>query len=158
MTTLALLALTCVLLGAYVAWLLRDLSKKAAHQKQVEEGRQQRIENHRRDLGILLRCLDEQQVELSEACLRVKLTLNAIQSLGATTPDHEVFERMYLELENHPVGEARNRLQKQERRQWDLKRWEIEGRYRDSLMEEGRQLMQWLQAASLAKNVGETAV
>lgn len=143
-----ILAVVILGLALYIYWLLRDGSKRTDAQREREQKRDARVQGHRRDLDVLLRCLIDEQMEPAEACLRVKLVLNALANLGHELPKHEVFERMYLELEDHPVQDARKRLDKPERMRWDLKRWEIEGRYRDALAAEGKDLLDWLNSSA----------
>ena len=116
----------------------RAKQTEANRHSQEEAGRQSAISSSR----VLARCVVEDQIEYSEACIRLNVLLDAVlPELHAVTP-YDVFARVSRELEAHPTHLARNDLPLKERRALDLERMKIEGRYREEILQAAKNLLQ----------------
>lgn len=89
-------------------------------------------------------CLVQGQVDLSEGCWRVKLHLDHLLTTPEMRQEFQVFYDMYDEISVFDTHQKRNQLSKQERFDQDKKRFEIEDRYREEIVNAAGKLLKFL--------------
>lgn len=117
---------------------LAILFRKKQKEEVVQAQKQAELKSSVRTLCL---CLVQNQVELSEGCWRVKLHLDHLFPIASDREDFHAFYRMFDEISSFDTHEKRNDLSKQERFNQDKKRFEIEERYRDEIIEASQKLL-----------------
>jgi heme exporter protein D len=105
-----------------------NISKQEANKKQLEQ-RKFLIES----MQVLCGSVLDKQVEISEACMRVKLLIDHFDSTLHERADFKVFNDVYDRLEHMPRFEARKRLSKREMNALDQERYEVEAKYEEEV-------------------------
>ena len=143
------LLLTIICLSFWIWRLTREQQQTRQEQSNV------RVQRHLRTLNSLLvlaRALLDDQVELSEASLRIKMLLDSLPSDWLDRQGLEIFEQLYIALQGHPTHASRAALLPAERMKLDMQRWELEVRSRDTALTAASMLQQrcQLKLASLS--------
>lgn len=86
----------------------------------------------------------DDQVELSEAAIRLKVLLDHFDSTMHEQPAYAVFAKVYAELEHMPTHEARKQTDKRILHKLDQQRFAIEARYREEIREGASALLEKL--------------
>lgn len=88
------------------------------------------------------------QVEGAEACLRIYKLLEIYWPIGEVRPARmTVFHEMYEEIKDFDILEARNALSLEQATKQDIKRFAIEDRYQERLMEGCEELIEHLRTS-----------
>lgn len=135
---LALGAIVIVGLAGY-AWILTRRVREQANQKR------QLIDNHRQSIRVLVNSCLEGQVDPAECVLRVRVLLDARGQPwrdALTLPTFLLVSDALLEM---PFGQARAALDAEARHAQDGKRRQLIQVYEAELMDEFRQLKEWVQ-------------
>jgi len=91
-------------------------------------------------IKIIALCIIEEQVELSEGCIRIKVLLDHVApELHDQTP-FTVFSEMYDATEHMPTHGARKRADKALIRKLDAERFELEKNHKDAIVEASKAL------------------
>lgn len=124
------------------AALLSLILKKWRYIKAAEEIRhtQDKTKREKREhaiesIRIIALCMIEEQVELSEGCIRIKVLLDHISPELHEQEPFTVFSTMYGATEHMPTHGARKRANKALIRQLDSERFELEKNYKDAIIE-----------------------
>lgn len=76
----------------------------------------------------------DEQVELSEGCIRIKILLDHINPDLHEHPDFHIFSTIYTATEHMPTHEARKKADKKLIRKLDKERLQLEADYRDKIL------------------------
>lgn len=110
---------------------------------------------HQLDLKESLRVIAtlalEDQVELSEASIRIKVLIDHLDADLHSQAPFSVFEEMYLALQHMPTHQARKDTDKKFIRKLDQQRFAIESRHRERIREGARALLRKLEAEETAQ-------
>lgn len=140
--TLIFLALAIILgLGFYAGKLLFQLKQQT--QKQ-EQARRSRIDTITESIRTIALAMEQQQCDLSEGVIRICNLLDAIPVLPQPNyaKEYPATYGLHEKIRHFPTHDARNALTKQERRQQDKEREEIESQYESDVIKEVGQLKQ----------------
>lgn len=96
-------------------------------------------------LRILSLGIEQDQIELSEACLRIKGLLDRLAPHWLQEAELSVFQRMHDALAHMPTHEARQQTDKRFTFKLDQQRFRLEAEYRDALREAARALRERLE-------------
>lgn len=96
-------------------------------------------------LRILSLGIEQDQIELSEACLRIKGLLDRLAPQWLQEAELSVFQRMHDALAHMPTHEARQQTDKRFTFKLDQQRFRLEAEYRDALREAARALRERLE-------------
>jgi hypothetical protein len=96
----------------------------------------------RSSIQVLARCILADQVEYSEACIRIKVLLDALPESERSHPELEIFETLWQALAHHPTHAARDDLDKRERWTLDRERWTLEETHGEAIRRGARRLLE----------------
>jgi len=85
-------------------------------------------------LDIIAKAISQEQCEISEGCIRIRMLIGRSKMLDSKKSDYQVFFKMYEELKDFKTHEKRNELAKQDRMQEDMKRFQIENQYHEQFL------------------------
>lgn len=127
----------CLVMAFAVGLLWQRLRQRETLERdRLEQTRQQLLES----LNTLFLCVLQEQVELSEAGLRIKVHLDHLFPLPEQRERWSVVYAFYDELKEFSTHEKRKELTTQERFNQDLKRLAVEERYREDFVKLVRQV------------------
>ena len=144
---LSLLAFIAFALAIYLGVLLNKLrhQKKDLQNKQalMEKKEQERIEHINESLRIIALAVTQDQCEISEGCIRIKKLIDLIDSFK-DHPHLTYFHSAYLDFEQFPFLEERNKLSKQEKFKQDNLRFELEKKHMEGIKDSCESLLNLL--------------
>lgn len=85
-------------------------------------------------LDIITKALLQEQCEISEGCIRIRMLLISSKMIDHLKEDYRVFEQMYQELKDLKTHKDRASLSSRERMQEDKKRFSVESEYQKSFL------------------------
>jgi hypothetical protein len=109
---------------------LKALSDKTATQERRTE---EHLESAKQSISILARSILAEQMDYSEACIRIKVLLDTTSPHLQKQPPFDIFEQVFNQLADHPTHEARDSLSKQQRLTLDKERWTLEDKNRQAI-------------------------
>ncbi len=124
---------------AYYAHTLR-LQVKAREQEQqavVDKAREKTLEN----IHFISQALLEEQVDVMEACLRIRVLIDIIEPEWFELPELKVFSEISRRGDHLATHQARKDLPKQERMKQDVERMALEAEYQDAALAGARWLL-----------------
>ena len=95
-------------------------------------------------LKVLSGSVLDKQVEYSEACIRIKVILDATAPHLLAKKEFSVFNTVYEALQHMPTHEARKQTDKRFVHKLDQQRFEIEEQYAKEIEDATHALMLWL--------------
>ncbi len=120
---------------------LRELRQSLQQQKALLEERQRQHKAVVDSIQILARSILADQVEYSEACIRIKVLLDIAAPELQEQPPFQVFDLVYRQLRTHPTHEARQTLSRSERKELDQQRWDLEETHQQAIREAAEALL-----------------
>ena len=82
----------------------------------------------------------EEQVELSEGCIRIKILLDHVAPELHEHPTFGIFNKMYLATEHMPTHEARKEADNKLIRKLDMERLKLEAENKEAIVTASKQL------------------
>ncbi|ARU55446.1 MAG: DUF2489 domain-containing protein [Pseudomonadales bacterium] len=144
-----LLSLLGILLSIVLALTIRQQYRKIrqvqAQQAQVLEKHIQQKSETWQSIQIIARCIDAQQVDLAEGCIRIKVLLDAVQPDLHQDARFEIFNQVYELTEHMPTHGARNEMDKRFRWKLDKQRYAIEHEHQEAIETAARALLEHIQ-------------
>ncbi|MDX1452273.1 MAG: DUF2489 domain-containing protein [Oleiphilaceae bacterium] len=129
---------------------IRSVQNEIAQRQASQEAEMQAYQGRMREsLEVIARTMLDDQVELSEACIRLKVLIDNYDPDLHQQPGFAVFNEMYARLEHMPTHQARKDADKKWIRKLDKERFRLEKEYRDDLRMAGEKLLQHLSGQSL---------
>lgn len=113
----------------------RLLSRYRRAQQHTRDLQKQRRENMIESIRILAMTLEQEQVEPSEGCIRIKGLLDHVAPELLTEKPYDVFQTMYEKTEHMPTHEARRQADPKLIRRLDEERFALESRHADHIRE-----------------------
>lgn len=119
-------------------FILRQWRRLRQHRRAVE--RTQALQAERRDsmiesIRILAMTLEQEQVEPSEGCIRIKGLLDHVEPELLRHSPYDVFQTMYEKTEHMPTHEARQQADPKLIRRLDEERFALEAEHADAIRE-----------------------
>ena len=97
-------------------------------------------------LKVLAVTILDDQVELSEACIRIKVILDHLAPALHEKEAFKVFEKMYVSTQHMPTHEARKKVDKQFIDKLDTQRFELEQTHRDEIRSAAQALLDYIES------------
>lgn len=128
----------CVL----IVWLL---SRIRHTWRQLQQPKQPLMSAHvRTSLIVLGKSILDDQIELSEACIRIKVLLDNSRPGWHADPGLAVFARMYDGMSHMPTHQARQDTDKRFIHKLDQQRFQLERQHRDEIRVAAKELLRSL--------------
>ena len=105
-----------------------------------DQVKKQKREEVIESIKIIALCMIEEQVELSEGCIRIKVLLDHVAPELHDQVPFTVFSKMYDATEHMPTHGARKRADKALIRELDVERFELEKNHKDAIIEASKAL------------------
>lgn len=139
---LAIALVIVAMLGGYACVLRRRLAKRRlAMAAQWADEAQRAQENLLENLQVIAQCMLDDQMNLTEGCLRARLLLDLLEEGRYVFQDEfVVFDTVHQRARHLDTHEAREALSKKERRQQDAERRAIEEQHESSIRDGARSL------------------
>lgn len=117
----AILALTWFI---HTQWrtLQHTLHQKKEMEERIEKQRSHTIES----IHVLSRAIIDNQIELSEGCIRLRVLLDHIAPELVHKPDYQILHELYTELAHMPTHEVRQQTDRRFIRKMDIRRHKLE--------------------------------
>lgn len=122
-----------VLLARFIARQIQLIRRGKTQERKKAEFQQHRRENIIESIQVLAMAVEQDQVEYSEACLRIKGLLDLIAPELLEQPPYRVFQQVHDELRYMPTHRARQNTDKKFIRKMDKERFAVEGRHADAI-------------------------
>ncbi len=140
------MVLIVLALAAYAASLCLQVYQKKQQSKQSQLAQaqqvQQRRESAQQSIDIILRCLLQNQVSLTEAAIRVSGLSKGLKPSTLEQEFYQPFDALALATSHIPILGDWKKLSRAEQRKYDVEREEIENSHRDRVMDAARRLVQ----------------
>ncbi len=141
MSTLAqwiLIILGLAVIGGLSLYIRRQWHR-ISHARKARE-RTEQLQAERRDkmiesIQILAMTIEQDQVEYSEGCIRIKGLLDHVAPELLSQRPYDVFQTMYEKTEHMPTHEARRQADPKLIRRLDEERFALERKYSDEIRE-----------------------
>ncbi len=150
---IALGGLLSVALSGYIFVTLRKMRAMQAAIAQREAEQEAELQAHRahlrESLEVIARTMLEDQVELSEACIRLKVLIDNYDPDLHQQRGFAVFNELHARLAHMPTHQARKEADPKWIRKLDKERYRLEREYREDLRSAGEKLLQHLRGQSL---------
>ncbi|KZZ62139.1 hypothetical protein A3762_02010 [Oleiphilus sp. HI0125] len=132
--TYSVVGLVCIVLLSWaITKQLRALKQENNARRELRLKEAERRKFLLDSVYVLCKSVLDKQVEISEACMRVKLLIDHFDSTLHERHDFKVFNDVYDRLEHMPRFEARKRLSRREMNALDQERYEVEAEYEDEV-------------------------
>jgi|GEM_PF-111423 hypothetical protein len=113
----------------------RRLNQFRRAQEHTRQLQQQRRDSMIKSIRILARSIEEEQVEPSEGCIRIKGLLDHVAPELLTQKPYNVFQTLYEKTEHMPTHESRRQADPKLISRLDEERFALEAEYADSIQE-----------------------
>ena|SRR5690606_20563767 len=118
------------------------LLRHAHRTRHEREERQSRQRLHLvESIQVLARTMLEDQMELSEGCIRIKVLLDNLAPELNQDPRFQIFQEMYESMEHMPTHEARQQTDKRFVRKLDHQRFRLEREHQQAIREAAKALL-----------------
>jgi hypothetical protein len=109
---------------------IRKQLNNLKHKESLKKALQTKSEATRKhiinSIRVLARCIIADQVEFSEACIRIKVLIDALAPEMHQDPDYLIFNEIYESTAHMPTHEARKEVDRRFLFKLDKQRWELE--------------------------------
>jgi len=138
-----------VILGGFICVALlvairNQLAKLRAAQKDLKQAEDSLEETQLgliESLDILCRAMIDEQVEISEGCMRIKVLLDHLDASLHNDSDYQVFNQVFELIEHMPRFAQRKEVSRRELEKLDEERFEVEQKFRTDAIRASRQLL-----------------
>lgn len=137
-TGLLTIALLLMFISRQLKVLKGERTQRSKHLAFQNRRRQDIVES----LRVLALAIEEDQVEYSEACLRIKGLLDLVAPELLEQPPFDIFARVHEQLRHMPTHQAREETDKRFIRKLDRERFAIENRHSEAVREAAYALRQ----------------
>lgn len=141
-----LLMLASLVAIGVLIWIIRRQLGSLRDAKRARQTEQALLrERHSADIDsirILARSVLADQVEYSEACIRIKMLLDSAAPELHDDERFAVFDLVYRELQEHPTHEARQAISKQQRHDLDKERFALEDSHHQAIRDASEALLE----------------
>jgi len=109
--------------------------------KQIHQAHEDMRLNATQSIKVIAQCMMDDQVELSEGCIRIKVLLDHVAPEFHKDPYFSIFAKMYDSTRHMPTHEARKAADKKTIMKLDLERMKLEAQHKDEILSATRQLL-----------------
>src|SRR5690554_538505 len=121
-----------VLLG-FIRRQMVTLAENRRRQQKAEAFQAKRRQDMVESIRVIAMAIEENQIEYSEACLRIKGLLDHVAPELMDKPPYRVFMEVYEQLRHMPTHQARQNTETRFVEKMDKERFEVERRYADEI-------------------------
>lgn len=121
------------LLGHFIWQRSRRIRQQQAAEKKNQSFRDERRAKMIESIQVLAMGLEQNQVEYSEACLRIKGLLDHVAPELLSQSPYRIFQEMHDHIDHMPTHEARQETDPQFIRKLDEQRFALEREHSDSI-------------------------
>jgi len=125
---------------------LKEYKSQALEKKNSQTEQKKYLVDSLKVLAITI--LDD-QVELSEGCIRIKVILDHLAPLLHEDESFKIFELMYVSTQHMPTHDARKKVDKHFIDKLDTQRFALEEKHREEIKSASRALLDYLEAEPL---------
>ncbi|UDL04619.1 DUF2489 domain-containing protein [Marinobacter sp. CA1] len=122
-----------VLLVLFIVRQWRILRQARVRERSQAAFHAQRRENIVDSLQVLAMAIEQDQVEYSEACLRIKGLLELVAPELLTQPPYQVFQEVHDQISHMPTHQARQDTDRKFVRKMDKERFAVEQQHADAI-------------------------
>ena len=142
--------LICAVLLTYIARQLRQPRQEPASSSETSESASSAAKTQllglNESLEVISRLVLDQQVEISEACMRIKVLLDHLDPSLHESLDFVVFSNVYEKLEHMPTHAARKQVDKKILFKLDQQRFQIEREYKSEVEAAAQKMLSFVAA------------
>ncbi|MFP3976296.1 MULTISPECIES: DUF2489 domain-containing protein [Marinobacter] len=109
------------------------LSEDRRRQRKAEAFQAKRRKDMVDSIRVIAMAIEENQIEYSEACLRIKGLLDHVAPELMNAPPYRVFMDVYEQLRHMPTHQARQNTETRFVEKMDKERFEVERRHTDEI-------------------------
>ena len=122
-----------ILLAVFIRRQMQLLSENRKRQAKAEEFQTNRRKDMIRSVRVIAMAVEEDQIEYSEACLRLKGLLDHIAPELLEQSPFRVFQDVHDQLQHMPTHRARKNTDSATIREMDKERFAVEREYSDEI-------------------------
>ena len=135
-----------LLLSVYAIWLCKKLWKLKRDEVIDNNKEKLRVENKKieaqESIHILVSCLLQDQVSLTEAAIRISGLAKALKPSEVEQQFYIAFDNLAMATSHIPILEAWGKLSAKEQKRFNEERGIIEGEYKDKVLDAAKRLSQ----------------
>ncbi len=140
LSSIAIGVLVSVVLALWILKKWRYIKAAETAQRNQDQIKKQKRKEVIESIKIIALCIIEEQVDLSEGSIRIKVLLDHIAPILHDQAPFNVFSIMYDATEHMPTHGARKRADKALIRKLDAERFELEKNHKDAIIEASKAL------------------
>lgn len=125
--------LAIALLAAFIARQLRTLQDSRKRQEKTEAFQKERRGSMIESIRVLSMAVEEDQIEYSEACLRIKGLLDHVAPELLTQSPFRVFQEVHDQIQHMPTHRARQETETRFVEKMDRERLAVEEKHADAI-------------------------
>jgi len=130
---------------AVLCWfILKKTHEIKSHQKKIAQKEAQQAEQRTYltdSIKVITMAMLDDQVELSEGCIRVKVLIDHLDAAMHELDDFKIFDIMYRATEHMPTHDARKQVDKNFINKLDQQRFALEQKHRVSIRKASKALL-----------------
>lgn len=133
---LVFIAIALVVIGALLVYIWRQsrvLSEQRLREKKTEEFQARRRDEMIESIRVIAMAVEADQVEYSEACLRLKGLLEHVAPELLEKPPFQVFQQVHDKISHMPTHRARKNTDSQTLEKMDQERLEVEEEHAEDI-------------------------
>ncbi len=133
---LAFIAIALVVIGVLLVYIWRQsrvLSEQRLREKKTEEFQARRRDEMIESIRVIAMAVEADQVEYSEACLRLKGLLEHVAPELLEKPPFQVFQQVHDKISHMPTHRARKNTDSQTLEKMDQERLEVEEEHAEDI-------------------------
>lgn len=112
---------------------------KEAYEKEVAEKKADAVNS----IKVIAQCMIDEQVELSEGCIRIKVLLDHVAPQLHEDDNFSVFMKMYDATEHMPTHEARKKTDKRIIFKLDQERFKLEEDNQEEILKASKDIIEY---------------
>ena len=148
----ALIVFGLLIIGVLLTYIRRQTAslkalkeEQVALQQQAEKKQASLQLNVVESIKVIATVMLDDQVELSEGCLRLKVLIDNFDPTLHEQDKFKVFAQMSEKLAHMPTHEARKKVEKKLIRKMDEERFRLEAEYREDIRQAATALIKWVE-------------
>ncbi len=142
-----LAAIIIIALASYASFLFYKLYQQKQAIETAKQEKQLAAETKKQqvltDIRYIAQAMLEERCELSEGVMRIAKLFEMLSLTDQVKSNYPALFAHYQVIAQHPIKEARKRLQKQQRMKLDLERMKSENQYESEILEEAKLISQY---------------
>ena len=146
---IGILSLTGIVISLFLLKYILSTLKKMKSMQAIQQAQQAQAEQQLEDtrlsatqsIKVIAQCMLDEQIELSEGCIRIKVLLDHVAPEFHKDPYFKIFTQVYEATQHMPTHEARKEADKKLIMKLDLERLTLEDEHKEAILSASRQLL-----------------